>query len=191
MDVQVNSRLSRQQMINIAARLRSDSSQYKALEIDYILPGNNYENAGGISVYAMAAYQQPGIVTAKDTVKDSDNNLLSFEFVGFTPEKAKQLFALNPAEMAGKTVIGKFIDDNTQTITIVYEDKNENQHYILELDADGHVVSATAPVTVSQNGIKKLVVTQRGDFCTLKDSILTMYNVDDPAKPYRALKQGI
>jgi hypothetical protein len=191
MDVRINSRLSRPQMLAIAARIKSDSSQYKELELDYLLPGNSYENSGGISVYAMAAYPQPGIVTAKDTVKDDNNNLLSFEFIGFTPEKAKQLLALHPAEMNGKTILGKFIDDNTRTVTLVYKDKLENQLYILELDTVGKVVSATAPMEVTHNGVTKLVVTQRGDFCTFKDSLFTMYSIDEPGKPYRALKEGI
>ncbi|MDB4926006.1 hypothetical protein [Mucilaginibacter sp.] len=192
LDVQVNARISKEQMVDIAAYIKSDSSQYNNLQIDYILPGNSYKNAGGVTVYATAAYHDKGIVAPADTVKDNDNNLLSFEFVGFTPEKAKQLLAFNPADMVGKHVSGKFIDDNTKTISIIYEDKKEvNQLYILELDTLGKVVSAIAPMEVTSRGIKKMVVTQQGDYMVLKDSILTMYSSTDYDKPFRSIKQGL
>ena len=190
-DVKINSRLSKQQMVAIASKIKSDSSQYEALQVDFLLPGNDYNHTGGINVYAMASYPKPGAITPKDTVADNDKNLLSFEFVGFTPEKAKQLFALNPADMADKTVVGKFIDDNTQTITILYNDKQGDQMYVLELDTAGTIVSATQPLAVTHNGIKKIVVSKRGDYFTLKDSLLTMYSIDEPEKPFRAVKQGI
>jgi hypothetical protein len=190
-DVQINSRLSKRQMVDIAARIKSDSSQYAALQVDFLLPGNNYKNTGGINVYAMANYPKPGAITPKDTVSDDDKNLLSFEFIGFTPEKAKQMLALNPTDMAGKMVVGKFIDDNIKTISILYDDKREGQFYILELDTAGKVVSATQPLVVTHNGIQKMVITKRGDYCTLKDSILTMYSIDDPETPYRSIKDGI
>jgi len=192
MDVQVNSRISKQEMIDIAAYIKSDSSQYNNLRIDYILPGNSYQNKGGITVYATASYHDKAVVAPADTVTDKDNNLLSFEFVGFTPAKAKELLALDPKEMANKHIVGKFIDDNTKTISIIYTDKVENnQTYILELDSAGTVVSAIAPMEVTANGIRKLVVSQQGDYMVLKDSVLTMYSSTDTDKPFRSIKQDL
>jgi hypothetical protein len=190
LDVQVNGRISKQEMIDIACFIKGDSSNFKNLQVDYILPGNNYQNKGGISVYATAAYHDKAVVNPADTVKDNDNDLLSFEFVGFTAAKAKELLAFNPKELEGKHLIGKFIDDQTKTISIICEDRHEdNQLYILELDTLGKVVSAIAPMEVTAKGIKKMVVSQQGDYMVLKDSILTLYSSTDYDKPFRSIKQ--
>ncbi|MES2425879.1 MAG: hypothetical protein V4560_02860 [Bacteroidota bacterium] len=191
-DVQLNARIDKPDMIAIASYIKSDSSQYKNLQIDYILPGNSYQNKGGITVYATATYHDKAVLTPADTVADKNNNLLSFEFTGFTPAKAKELLALDPKEMTGKQLLGKFIDDGTKTITFIYEDKQENnQLYILELDEAGKVVSAIAPMEVKANGIRKMVVSQQGDYMVLKDSVLTLYSSTDVDKPYRSIKQGL
>jgi hypothetical protein len=190
MDIQVNSRLTKPQMIAIAAKIKSDSSQYNELQLDYLLPGSNYKNTGGISIYATASYHKTPALA--DTIKDANENWLGFEFIGFAPEKAKKLLALNPADMAGRTLLGKFIDDNTGTISLIYQDKrDENQVYILEMDTVGKVISATAPMAITHNGIKKLVVSEQGDYMTLKDSLLTLYSSDAPEKPFRSIKEGI
>jgi hypothetical protein len=190
--VQVNNRVSKQDMVDIAAYLRNDSSQYKNLQIDFILPGNSYHNKGGVNVYATAAYHDKTVVAPADTVKDNDNNLLSFEFVGFTPEEAKKILATDPKDMAGKHLIGRFVDDATKTITMIYEDKHEGgQLYILELDAEGKVVSAIQPMEVTAKGVKKMVVSQQGDYMVLKDSILTLYSSADYDKPFRSIKQDL
>lgn len=192
MDVQVNARISKHEMVDIAAYIKSDSTQYNNLQIDYLLPGNSYKNTGGVVVYATAAYHDKAVLAPADTVQDNNKNLLSFEFVGFTPEKAKELLAVDPKDMAGKHVMGKFLDDNTKTISILYQDKKENnQIYILELDSVSNVVSAIAPMEVTQNGVKKMVVTQQGDYMVLKDSILTMYSSEDYDKPFRSIKAGL
>jgi hypothetical protein len=192
MDIQVNGRVSKQQMVEIAAYIKSDSTQYNNLQIDYVLPGNSLKNLGGLSVYATATYHDKAMVTATDTVEDKNKNLLSFEFVGFTPAKAQQLLAFDPKDMAGKHVMGKFIDDNTKTISIIYEDKKEdNQIYVLELDTVGNVVSAIQTMEVTYKGVKKMVISQRGDYMVLKDSLLTMYSSDDYDKPFRSIKQGL
>jgi hypothetical protein len=190
--VQVNNRVSKQEMVDIAAYIKNDSSQYKNLQIDFILPGNSYENKGGVTVYATAAYHDKAVVAPADTVKDNDNNLLSFEFAGLTPGQAKKLLASDPKEMTGKHLIGRFIDDNTKTLTMIYEDKHEDdQLYILELDTVGKVVSAIRPMEVTAKGIKKMVVSQQGDYMVLKDSILTMYSSTDYDKPFRSIKQDL
>lgn len=190
LDVQVNGRISKQQMVDIASYLKKDSTQYNNLQVDFILPGNSYENKAGVSIYATAAYHDKAIVSPADTVADKDKNFLSFEFVGFSPDQAKQLLTLDPKELKGKHLIGKFIDDATKTISLIAEDKQEdNQLYILELDSAGTVVSAIAPMEVTAKGVRKMVVSQQGDYMTLKDSILTMYSSTDFDKPFRSIKQ--
>jgi len=191
MDVQLNARLSRQQMLDIAGNIRNDSSHYEALELQFLLPGNSYKNTGGVIVYAAAGYPKPGVVTAKDTVRDYDNKILNFKFIGFTPEAAQHLLSFSPTEMAGKPILGKFIDDAAGTISIIYDDKKDEQYYIIELDADGNVVSKIQPMAITHNGTKKLIVSQRGDYMTVKDSILTMYSIDDPERPFRSVKAGL
>jgi hypothetical protein len=192
MDVQLKSRLSKQDMISIAATIKSDSSQYTNLQLDYLLPGNSYKNTGGIAIYATAAYHESAKVTAADTVKDADNHLLSFEFNGFTTEQAKHLLAFNPPDTAGKVMLGKFIDDNTHTVSLVFRDKLDgNEIHILEMDADGKVVSATVPMEVPDNGLLKLVVSKQGDYMIIKDSLLTMYSGTEPDKPFRSIKKGL
>jgi hypothetical protein len=192
MDVQVKSRLSKKQLIQIAAYIKSDSSQYNSLQVDFLLPGNNYKNTGGVSVYAIAAYHDKGAVTPVDTVEDADKNLLSFEFIGFTPEKAKLMLAFKPDEITGNTIMGKFIDDNTKTVSIIYEDKSDNnQIHILELDTLGKAVAAIVPMEIAGKGVKKLVISQQGDYCVLKDSLLIMYSSDAPDKPYRSIHEGL
>jgi hypothetical protein len=191
-DVQVYGRLTKQQMVAISSKIKKDSSQYDNLQLDYLLPGNSFKNTGGITVYATANYHEPKNVTPADTVMDLHDNRLNFEFVGFTPGEAKKLFALNPPDMETKTLLGKFIDDYTKTISLIYKDgKDEEQIYILELDTAGKVVSATQPLEVTHNGVQKLVISPKGDYCTLENSTLTMYSIDDPDKPYRSLKAGI
>jgi hypothetical protein len=192
LDVQVNGRISKQEMVDIACYIKSDSSDYKNVQVDYLLPGNSYKNKGGVTVYATAAYHDKALIMPTDTVKDNDNDLLSFEFVGFTPEQAKQMLAVEHKEMTGKHVIGKFLDDNTKTITIIYEDKHQdNQLYILELDANQLVVSAIQPMEVTVKGVKKMVVSHEGDYMVLKDSILTMYSGADYDQPFRSIKQNL
>lgn len=192
MDVQLYGRITKPQMVAIASKIKKDSSQYENLQIDYLLPGNSLKNVGGITVYATAAYHETRKLTATDTVTDLHDNKLSFEFVGFTPEEAKKLLALDPQDITGKTILGKFIDDFTRTVSIVYKDsKNEDQIYILELDPDGKIVSATEPLEVTHNGVQKLIISPKGDYCTLKNDTLTMYSIDDPERPYRSLKADI
>jgi hypothetical protein len=44
---------------------------------------------------------------------------------------------------------------------------------------------------VKANGIRKMVVSQQGDYMVLKDSILTLYSSTDVDKPFRSIKQGL
>jgi hypothetical protein len=191
MDVQLKGRISKQQMLDIAGNIRNDSTQFAALELNFLLPGNSYKNTGGVIVYAIAGYPKPGIVTKKDTIRDYDNKPMNFEFVGFTPEAAQHLLSLSPEEMVGKPIVGKFIDDAAGTISIIYDDKKDDQYYVIEMDGEGNITSKIQPMAVTHHGVKKLVVSPRGDFMTVTDSILTMFSIDEPDKPFRSIKEGI
>jgi hypothetical protein len=191
MDVSIPARLDKQQLLDIAAKIKSDSSHYDNLRLDYILPGYNYNNLGGVSVYASSHYRPAAKYTDADTIRDNSNNLLSFEFVGVAPNKAKKLLAIELPEMKDKTLLGRFIDDNLFTVTLIYNDKKDNQKYILELDTAGTVVSPVVPKVINHNGIDKMIVTQQGDYMTLKDSVLTMYSSESPETPYRTLREGM
>lgn len=191
-DVMLYARLTKPEMVAIASKIKKDSSQYDNLQLDYLLPGNSYKNAGGVTVYAIVDYHEPKNVTPADTVMDLHDNRLRLEFVGFTPVEAKKLFAFKPEGMDGKTLSGKFIDDYTKTISFIYKDSGDKgQTYILELDTTGKVVSATQPMQVMIKGTQRLVISANGDYCTLQDGTLTLYSSDDPEKPYRTLKAGI
>jgi hypothetical protein len=192
MDVQIGARLSKQQMVAIASKIRKDSSQYENLQLNFCLPGNSEKNLGGIIIYATASYKEPRKVTPADTVIDLHDNRLEFSLLGFTPQEAKKLLTLNPEHMETKTLLGRFIDDDTRTVSVVYKDgKEEDQICIMEFDRDGKVVSATQPLEVTHNGVQKLVISQNGDYMTLTNGMLTMYGSSDPEKPYRSLKQGL
>jgi hypothetical protein len=190
MDVSIPSRLEKQQLLDIAEKIKTDSSHYDNLRLDYILPGYSYDNLGGVSVYASTYYRPAAKYTDADTIRDNSNNLLSFEFVGIAPDKAKKLLAIELPEMKDKILLGRFIDDNLSTVTLIYKDKT-NQKYILELDTAGAVVSPVVPKVINHNGIDKMIVTQQGDYMTLKDSILTMYSSEAPETPYRTLREGM
>src|SRR5476651_1811269 len=167
LDVQLYARLTKPELVAIASKIKKDSSQYNNLQLDYLLPGNSSHNMGGVTVYATAIYHDPIKVTAADTVTDLHDNRLSFEFNGFAPQEAKKLMAFNPTGMEGKTLVGKFIDDYTKTITIVYKD-NAGQIYILELDPAGTIVSATQPEAVDDHGVHRLVISPKGDYLTIE-----------------------
>jgi hypothetical protein len=190
MDVSIPGRLTKQQMLDISAQIKMDSAQYENLQLDYILPNNNYTNTGGVIVYATAAYRPVAKATAADTIRDYNDKILSFEYLGIDPSKAQKLLSIEPAEMVGKALLGKFIDDDLKTISLIYTDAKDEK-YILELDTTGQVVSAVMPKVVNHNGIDKMVITEHGDYMTLKDSILTMYSSEAPEKPYRTLKKGL
>ena len=190
MDVSIPGRLTKQQMLDISAKIKKDSAQYENLQLDYLLPNNSYNNLGGVITYATAAYRPVAKATAADTIRDYNDKILSFEYKGIDPAKAQKLLSIEPAEMVGKALLGKFIDDDLKTLSLIYTD-TKDEKYILELDTAGQVVSAVIPKVIKHNGIDKMVITEHGDYMTLKDSILTMYSSDNPEKPYRTLKRGL
>ncbi|MDN3549817.1 hypothetical protein [Mucilaginibacter aquaedulcis] len=191
--VNIAKRLSQADLLSIAAKVKEDSSALTNLQLRYLLPGHNDKNTGENNFYAIAKYPNKGNVTMQDTLKDADGNEVRLRITGLTEQVAKQLLALNPKEIQGKNILGRFVDDYNETVIIPFTDATDpkKEIYIIELDATGKVVSATVPQIDNKDGIQKLVVTHRGDYCTLKDSVLTQYSIDDLGLPYNSIKSGI
>ncbi|MEN0056376.1 MAG: hypothetical protein AAGC65_22040 [Mucilaginibacter sp.] len=191
--VNIGKRLSQADLLSIAAKVKSDSSALTNLQLRYLLPGHNDKNTGENNFYAIAKYPNKGNVTMQDTLKDADGNEVRLRITGLTEQVAKQLLALNPKEVQGKNILGRFVDDYNETVIIPFTDATDpkKEIYIIELDTTGKVVSATVPMIDKKDGVEKLVVTHRGDYCTLKDSVLTQYSIDDLGLPYNSIKSGI
>jgi hypothetical protein len=191
--VNINGRLSQTELLSIAAKVKADSSKLTNLQLCYILPGHNDKNTGDNNFYAIAKYLNTDRVTMQDTLKDADGNVVRLKITGLTAAVAKHLLGLNAKEIEGKYILGRFIDDYNETVIIPFTDTKDpkSELYILELDTAGKVVSATVPMRDNKDGVEKLVVTHRGDYCTLKDSVFTQYSIDDMGLPYNSIKAGI
>lgn len=191
--VNINGRLSQADLLSIATKIKADSSALTDLQLCYMLPGHNDKNTSANNFYAIARYPKAAVATMQDTLKDGDGNVVRLKITGLSDKAAKQLLALNPKEIQGKNILGRFVDDNNQTVIIPFTEPNDPKHelYIIELDMEGKVVSATVPMRDNRDGVEKLIVTHRGDYCTLKDSVLTQYSVDDMGVPYNSIKSGI
>ena len=191
--VNINGRLNQDDLLSIASKIKSDSSALTNLQLCYMLPGHNDKNTSTNNFYAIAKYPNTAVVTMQDTLKDAEGNVVRLKITGLSDKAAKQLLGLNPKEIQGKNILGRFVDDNNQTVIIPFTEPNDPKHeiYIIELDAEGKVVSATVPMRDNRDGVEKLIVTHRGDYCTLKDSVLTQYSVDDLGVPYNSIKSGI
>ena len=191
--VNINKRLSQTELLSIAAKIKEDSAALTNLQLCYLLPGHNDKNTGDNNFYAIAKYPNKDKSTTQDTLKDVDGNAVRLQITGLSEQIAKQLLGLNPKEIVGKSVLGRFVDDSNQTIIIPFTDTNDpkKELYIIELDAAGNVVSKTIPLRDNRDGIEKLLVTHRGDYITIKDSVLTQYSIDDLGLPYNSIKSGI
>jgi len=191
--VNINGRLSQVDLLSIASKIKADSSALPNLLLCYLLPGHNDKNTGDNNFYATAKYPDKNLVTMQDTLKDPDGNVVRLKITGLTSQVAKHLLGLNPKEVTGKNILGRFVDDYNQTVIIPFTEPDDpkKELYILELDTAGKVVSATVPMRDNKDGVEKLIVTHRGDYCTLKDSVLTQYSIDDMGLPYNSIKSGI
>lgn len=191
--VNINKRLTEIELLSIAAKIKADSAALPNLQLGYLLPGHNDKNTAENNFYAIAKYPNKDKSTMQDTLKDADGNMVRLHIIGLPEHVAKQLLGLNPKEIAGKNVLGRFVDDSNQTVIIPFIDNNDpkKELYIIELDAEGKVVSATVPMRDNKDGVEKLLVTHRGDYITLKDSVLTQYSIDDLGLPYNSIKAGI
>jgi hypothetical protein len=193
LNVHIGIRITARQLLLIANKLKNDSTQIKDLEIHYLLPGNTETSAGDNSYYASARFIRDNEVKSTDTLKDDDGNIVRVKIFGLNEAQAKHLLTLQTKEIAGKDVLGRFIDDYNHTVIIPFKDPSDkkNNLYIVELDSAAKVVSATMPLKINDGGIEKWMVTQHGDYITLKDSILTQYAADGLGIPFNSIKSGI
>jgi hypothetical protein len=193
LNVHINNRLKLNQLLLIAAKLKTDSTQIQNLEVHYLLPGNADITAGDNSYYASARYVKEIEVKPADTLKDSDGNYWRINIFGLSAEKVKTLLSLKPKEIEGKKVLGRFIDDYNHTVIIPFNDPSDKKGdlYVIELDSASKVVSATMPLKKNEDGVEKWLVTQNGDYITLKNNVLSQYAADGLGLPFNSIKSGI
>jgi len=191
--ININSRLNQAQLLAIATKVKADSAKLPKLQINYLLSGHSDKGTGLNNYYAVAKYPDGATTNMQDTLKDDDGNIVRLKVNGLSAQIAKKLINLNPKEIEGKTVLGRYVDDNNQTLIVPFMNKagTKTEIYVIELDTTGKVVSATVPVVVVKDGVKKLLVTQHGDYITIKDSLLTQYAVDDFGLPYNSIRSGL
>jgi hypothetical protein len=191
--VNINGRLTEAQLISIAGKIKADSSALPNLQLCYLLPGHSDKNTGVNNFYAIAKYPNAQIATMQDTLKDADGNIVRLKIIGVSAQTAKKLIGFHPKELKDQNFFGHFIDDNNHTVIIPFRDLTDpkKEYYILELDTTGKVVSATIPTVINKDGVEKWMVTDRGDYITLKDSILTQYSIDDMGLPYNSIKSNM
>jgi len=192
-NVHIASRINRGELLLIAGKVKEDSSQLKNLKVSFLLPGNSEISAGENSYYASARFIEAGKAALSDTVKDYNGNYLHLNIFGVNQDKAKHLLGMKPQEISGKNVLGKFVDDYNHTVIIPFSDPTDpkKEVYIIELDSTATVVSKTIPQVVKDGNTNKWIVTQHGDYMTLKDSILTQFGADGLGMPFNSIKAGI
>jgi len=193
LNVHINNRLRLNQLLSIAAKLKTDSAQIQDLEIHYLLPGNSDITAGENSYYASARFVKQSELKVTDTLKDDNGNSFRIKVFGLSAEKVKNLLTLKAKEIEGKTVLGRFIDDYNHTVIIPFNDPADKKDglYIIELDSAAKVVSATMPLKKIEDGVEKYLVTQNGDYITIKNNILSQYAADGLGLPFNSIKSGI
>ncbi|HEY8782846.1 MAG TPA: hypothetical protein VIM16_14575 [Mucilaginibacter sp.] len=189
-NVHIGNRMTPDQLLLIAYRLKSDSAGLRNLEIHYLLPGNMETSAGDHSYYASVRYLKDDEVKPTDTIKDYNDEVVRLKMFGLSRDRAKQLLSFQPKEIAAKNVLGRFIDDYNHTVIIPFKDTSDTL-YIIELDSTAKVVSATVPQKVVEDGIEKWLVSPSGDYITLKNNVLTQYAADGLGMPFNSIKSGI
>ena len=192
-NVHIDNRMTAAQLLLIAGKLKTDSVKIQNLDVHYLLPGNTDFSAGDNSYYASAKFVKDTEVKPTDTLKDDNGNVVRLKIFGLSGERAKSLLALQPKEITGKNVLGRFIDDYNHTVIIPFNDPSDkkNELYIIEIDSTAKVVSATVPQKVIEDGVEKWLVTKNGDYITLKNNVLTQYAADGLGVPFNSIKSGI
>ena len=192
-NVHINNRVAAPQLVLIAGKLKTDSSQIKSLEIHYLLPGNAETSAGDNSYYASAKYIKDNEIKPTDTLKDDNGNVVRLKIFGLSSAKAKLLLTLQPKEIVAKNVLGRFIDDYNHTVIIPFKDPLDKKDdlYVIEFDSTATAVSKTVPQKVIDGGVEKWLVTQNGDYIILKNNVLTQYAADGLGVPFNSIKSGI
>ncbi len=193
LNVHINNRMTMGELLLIAGKLKADSTQIQNLSIHYLLPGNTDLSAGSNSYYAAATFIKDSGANSMDTLKDHNGHIVRVKIFGLYQAEAKRLLSVQPKEITGKKVLGKFIDDNSRTMIIPFRDPldKKNDLYIIEIDSTAKIVSATVPQKVNDSGVEKWLVTQNGDYITLKDGVLAQYAADGLCVPFNSIKSGI
>ena len=191
-NVHISNRITAGQLLLIAGKLKTDSAKIQNLEIHFLLPGNTDFSAGDNSYYASARYVKDNEIKSTDTLKDDNGAVVRLKIFGLNEASVKHLLAMQPKEIAGKEVLGRFIDDYNHTVIIPFKDPTDKKAdlYIIELDSTAKVVSATMPFKINDNGTEKWMVTQHGDYITIKDSVLGQFAADGLGLPFNSIKWG-
>ena len=161
--------------------------------VHFLLPGNPEFSSGDNSYYASAKFIKEGDVKSTDSLTDDNDNVFRIKVYGLNKEQVWHLLTMQPKEVAGKKVLGRFIDDYNHTVIIPFNDPTDkkNDVYVVELDSAAKVVSAVVPLRKTEDGVEKWLVTQNGDYMTLKDSVLSQFAVDGLGLPFNSIKSGI
>ena len=164
-------------MITIATELRKKYPTNFRLVVGFWLPGQMVGKQFG---YARVFYPlKDNVASAKE--KDNEGVLIQFDQTGLDENTASQLRAIKPANPEFKTILGKFIDDISKSITIVYTDKREKagQVFIAEyyLDNPGKP-DIISPAIKTKNGKTIWVYDKEGNYLVLQDSLLCHYPYD-------------
>jgi len=193
LNVHIKNRMTEQQLLLIAGKIKADSVKIQNLLIHYLLPGNPEFSSGDNSYYASAKYIKESDVKPSDTSKDDNDNVFRVKIYGINKDQAWHLLTMQPNEIAGKKVMGRFIDDYNHTVIIPFTDPadKKNEVYVIELDSTSKVVSAVVPLKKMDEGVEKWLVTQNGDYMILKDSVLAQFAVDGLGLPFNSIKSGI
>jgi hypothetical protein len=191
-NARVNSRLTYMQLVAIAGKIKADSVKIQNMEVHYLLPGNADFSQGDNSYYASAKFLKEGQVKSTDTTQDYNGNALRVKIYGLSQDKVQKLLALQPKEITGQNVLGKFIDDYNHTVIIPFKNvlDEKNNLYVIELDSTAKVVSATVPQRAMEGNTEKWLVTPNGDYITIKDSILSQFSTEGLGLPFNSIKAG-
>jgi len=192
-NVHISNRLTIDQLLLIAGKLKTDSAKIQNLAIHYLLPGNTDVSAGDNSYYASARFVKDNEVKPADTLKDGNGNVVRLKIFGLDSAKASALLALQPVVITGKNVLGKFVDDYAHTLIIPFKDPTDknDELFVIELNDKGDIVSSTVPQKIIDNGIEKWMVDKNGDYITIKDSVLAQYPYNGLGLPFNSIKSGI
>jgi len=192
-DVHIAGRLNPAGLLLIAGKVKADSTKILKLAIHYLLPGNTDLSAGDHSFFASIAYLKDAEVKQTDTVKDYNGYPVRLKVFGVDSTKAQALLALQPDVVIGKTVLGRFIDDNAKTLIIPFKDPTDKKDelFVIELDAMGSIVSSVVPQKKVEDGAEKWLVDKQGDYITIKDSVLAQYPYNGLGLPFYSIKAGI
>jgi len=192
-DVHIANRLPAAQLMLIAGKLKADSAKITNLAIHYLLPGNTDISAGDHSFYAAVRYLKDNEAKQTDSLKDDNGNPVRLTVFGLDSAKAQALLALQPDVIAGKNVLGKFVDDYAKTLIIPFKDPTDKKGelFVIELNAMGNIVSSTVPQKEAEDGGEKWLVDKNGDYITIRDSVLAQYPYNGLGLPFNSIKSGI